>query len=164
MLLPGIKVRDINKLPDERGFFAEVFRSDWHDLLDGDTVMQANISLTYPGVIRAWHKHRRGQVDYFIVLRGALKIVAYDDDEDSSTRGQLCELILSSERLQIARIPGRYWHGFKAIAPEPTLTLYFVTRLYDYLSPDEERRPWNDPSIIDPRTGKPYDWNAPPHR
>ncbi|MCS7136154.1 MAG: dTDP-4-dehydrorhamnose 3,5-epimerase family protein [Nitrososphaerota archaeon] len=164
MMLPGIKIKDINKLPDERGFFAELLRDDWQDLLEGDRIVQANVSLTYPGVIRAWHRHSRGQVDYFVVLRGALKIVAYDDDEGSPTRGQLCELVLSYERFQLLRIPGHYWHGFKAIAPEPTLTLYFTNRLYDYSKPDEERRPWNDQRIIDPRTGKPYDWNAPPHR
>jgi len=34
-----------------------------------------------------------------------------------------------------------------------------MTRLYDYKNPDEERKDWNDPSIIDPRRGKPYDWS-----
>ena len=27
-----------------------------------------------------------------------------------------------------------------------------------------ERKTWNDPSIIDPKTNKPYDWNAVPHK
>mgnify|MGYP003300136121 CR=1 FL=1 len=31
--------------------------------------------------------------------------------------------------------------------------------LYNYENPDEERLDWNDPSIIDPTTQKPYDWN-----
>jgi hypothetical protein len=34
-----------------------------------------------------------------------------------------------------------------------------MTKLYDYKNPDEERRPWNDRSIIDPTTGMQYDWN-----
>ena len=32
-MLPGVKVRDITKFPDERGSFAEIFRDDWKDLL-----------------------------------------------------------------------------------------------------------------------------------
>jgi len=31
-------------------------------------------------------------------------------------------------------------------------------------NPDEERRAWNDQTIIDPRTSKPFDWNKPPHK
>jgi len=30
--------------------------------------------------------------------------------------------------------------------------------------PDEQRRPWNDPTIIDPKTGQPFDWDRPPHK
>ncbi|MBT9139321.1 MAG: hypothetical protein DDT31_01905 [Syntrophomonadaceae bacterium] len=40
----------------------------------------------------------------------------------------------------------------------------FTTRLYDYQNPDEERRPWDDQTIIGPRTDEPFDWNRPPHK
>lgn len=163
-MLPGVQVFDIKKLPDERGFFAEGIRADWSDLLDSDTIVQANISLSYPGMIRAWHRHRRGQVDYFIVLQGAMRICAFDDEPSSPTRGQLDELVASSERLQVVRVPGKYWHGTKTISPKPSLTLYMVNRLYDYSNPDEDRRAWNDSTITDPRTGSPYDWDHPVHK
>jgi len=41
------------------------------------------------------------------------------------------------------------------------LLVYFTTRLYDYQNSDEERRPWNDPTIIEPKTGQAFDWNRP---
>jgi dTDP-4-dehydrorhamnose 3,5-epimerase len=163
-MLPGVRTMDIKKLPDERGFFAEGMRSDWAEFLDGDVIVQANISVSYPGMIRAWHRHRRGQVDYFVVVRGAMKICAYDDEPGSPSAGQLDEVVASSEKLQVVRIPGRYWHGTKAIAPEPSLTFYMVNRLYDYKNPDEDRRPWNDPAVVDPKTRAPFDWNRPPHK
>lgn len=163
-MLPGIRTYEIKKLPDERGFFGEAMRSDWAELLEGDVIVQGNLSMSYPGMIRAWHRHRRGQVDYFVVVRGAMKICAYDDDPGSPTRGQLDEVIASAERLQVVRIPGKYWHGTKTISPKPSLTFYMVNRLYDYKNPDEDRRPWNDPAVIDPRTGTSYDWNRPPHK
>ena len=158
-MLPGVKVYNIKKNIDERGFFAELLRLDWKNFIEDDNIMQVNLSISYPGIIRAWHRHLRGQIDYICVVTGALKVCAYDDREDSKTNGQLDEIILNSEQLQIIRIPGFYWHGTKCMGDEPSRTLYFVTRLYDYKNPDEERRPWNDPSIIDPRTGEPYDWN-----
>jgi len=163
-MLPGVRTLDIKKLPDERGFFAEGMRSDWTDFLEGDVISQANISMSYPGMIRAWHRHARGQVDYFVVVRGAMKICAYDDLSGSPTRGEITEVIASSEKLQVVRIPGKYWHGTKTISPEPSLTFYMVNRLYDYKSPDEERRPWNDVAVVDPKSGTAFDWNRPPHK
>lgn len=164
-MLPGVRVRELKKIPDERGFFMEVIRNDWSDFADKEDVfVQSNISSSYPGIVRAWHRHARGQVDYFVVLKGALKICAYDDRDGSPTRGQLDEIISSSEKLQVVRVPGYYWHGSKTISSEPSMLLYFVTRLYDYKDPDEERRAWNDPKVIDPRTGKGYEWNPVPHK
>jgi dTDP-4-dehydrorhamnose 3,5-epimerase len=163
-MLPGVRSLDIKKLPDERGFFAEGMRADWGEFLEGDTIVQANVSMSYPGMIRAWHRHRRGQVDYFVVVRGAMKICAYDDDPASPTRGQLDEVIASSEKLQAVRIPGKYWHGTKTISPKASLTFYMVNRMYDYKNPDEDRRPWDDPAVVDPRAKGPFDWNRPPHK
>jgi dTDP-4-dehydrorhamnose 3,5-epimerase len=167
-MLPGIIIKPLKRFPDERGSFTEVFREDWKDLIEKDQIVQANLSATYPGLIRAWHRHERGQIDYFLVVKGALKICAYDDKIQ-----ELTEIISTSEDLQIVKIPGHYWHGIKAVSNEPTLHVYFVNRLYDYKNPDETRRLWNDPSIIpkqingktnDPRIGKPWDWLYPPHK
>ncbi|MGI0009664.1 MAG: dTDP-4-dehydrorhamnose 3,5-epimerase family protein [Nitrosopumilaceae archaeon] len=163
-MLSGVRIKEITKFSDERGSFSEIFRDDWADFIDGDKILQVNLSHSYPGMIRAWHRHQRGQVDYFITVRGATKICAYDDRPDSPTKGQLDEIISSEEKVQCVRIPGIYYHGFKSVGYEPALVAYLTTKMYDYKNPDEERRPWNDPTIIDPRTKKPYDWNAPPHK
>jgi dTDP-4-dehydrorhamnose 3,5-epimerase len=166
--LKGVKVQEINIIPDERGFFAEALRQDWKDLIEEEWVVQANISYSYPNIVRAWHKHERGQVDYFLVLKGAMKICAYEEET-----GKMVEIIASEEKPSMVRIPGKYLHGTKTVSNTPSLTVYFVTKLYDYKSPDEKRRPWNDPKIIpteingkkdDPRVGKPWDWFQPPHK
>jgi dTDP-4-dehydrorhamnose 3,5-epimerase len=163
-MLPGVRILDLKKNIDERGFFAEIMRQDWKDLLEQDSIVQANLSFSYPGMIRAWHRHSRGQVDYFIVLKGSLKICAYDDKQGSPTNGQLDEMVASEEKLQVVRVPGYYWHGTKALGDKPTLAIYWVNRFYDSKNPDEERRAWNDPKIMDPKTSKSFDWNKPPHK
>jgi dTDP-4-dehydrorhamnose 3,5-epimerase len=106
-MLEGLVVKPLNKFADERGFFAEIIRKDWEVIKD--EISQANLSITYPNMVRAWHKHERNQVDYFVVVRGTLKICAYDETKE------LDEIISTGESLQIARVPGKYWHGFKAI-------------------------------------------------
>lgn len=107
-MLDGVRVYELKKFPDERGFFAEIFRQDWKDLLEEEWIVQANLSYSYPGVVRAWHRHLKGQVDYFVVLKGALKICAYDEKTK-----QLDEIVSSEHKLQVVRIPGHYWHGSK---------------------------------------------------
>ena len=167
-MLQGIKIRPIRRFPDERGFFSEVMRKDWTDLFGEDTVAQANLSFTYPDVVRAWHRHVKGQTDYFLALRGMIKICAFNDETQ-----EVNEVISSGFDLQVVRMPGNYWHGFKALGNEPAMLLYFTTNLYDPENPDEERRPWNDPTLIpkivngnknDMRIGKPSDWNFPSHK
>lgn len=167
-MLPGVIIKPLKRNPDERGSFAEVYRKDWIDFLGADTPLQANLSITYPGMIRAWHRHLRGQTDYFLCLKGAIKIGVYDGKS-----GELNEIISSSQNLQAVRVPGHYWHGFKAIGTEQVMLLYFTTNLYDSADPDEERKAWNDPTLIptslngrtdDPRVGKIWDWNYPPHK
>ena len=167
-MLKGITLKPLKRACDERGCFTEIMRQDWKDLLGQDQPVQTNSSITYPGIIRAWHRHNRGQTDYFMVLKGALKICAYDEETK-----ELDEIISTGLDLQVLRMPGHYWHGFKAVGNETALLVYFTTKLYDCQNPDEERRPWNDPKIVpklingkkdDPRTGKPWDWNLSPHK
>ncbi len=167
-MLQGIKIKSIKRFNDERGFFSEVMRIDWNDIFDEDTIVQANHSVTFPGIIRAWHRHVKGQNDYFLALKGMLKICAFDEKT-----GELDEVISSGSDLQLVRIPGYYWHGFKALGNEAVMLLYFTTNLYNSIKPDEERRSWDDPTLVpkivngdkdDQRVGKSWDWNYLPHK
>ena len=101
-------------------------------------------------------------IDCFVVLKGALKICAYDDETE-----ELDEIVSTGESLQVVRIPGQYWHGFKVVCDERAYLVYFVNRLYDYEKPDEERRAWDDETIVpktingrkdDERCNKLWDW------
>jgi dTDP-4-dehydrorhamnose 3,5-epimerase len=162
-MLPGIVIKPLRRFADERGFFTEIMRTDWSDVIQ-DEIVQANMSVSYPGMVRAWHRHERGQVDHFLVVRGALKICAYDGETT-----ELGEIISTGDNPQMVRVPGHYWHGFRVVGNEPAMLVYFVNRLYDYSSPDEIRRSWNDPTIMpatingkkEDRSGKPWDWFGP---
>jgi len=163
-MLKGIIIKPLKRFNDERGSFTELMRQDWKTILNEDRFVQANFSISYPGIIRAWHRHLRGQIDYFLVLKGALKICAYDQETK-----ELDEVVSTGQAPQIVRVPGHYWHGFKVISNETAWLLYFTTKLYNYDDPDEERRPWNDETLIpefingkkdDPRVGKQWNWLA----
>lgn len=167
-MMKGITVKQLKRFPDERGFFTEIFRNDWKDLIEEERIIQANLSITYPNIVRAWHKHEKGQIDYFVVIKGAMKICAYDD-----VTQELSEIVSTGENLQVVKIPGHYWHGFRVVSDEKAILVYLVNRLYDYENPDELRKLWNDPSIVpklingkkdESRVGKPWNWFLPPHK
>ena len=97
-----------------------------------------------------------------------MKICAYDEET-----GKMAEVIASSKKPTVVRIPGKYLHGTRTVSNEPSLLVYFVNKLYDYNNPDEIRRPWNDKAIVpteingktdDPRVGKPWDWFRLPYK
>lgn len=153
-MIDGVDIRDLQANVDERGHLVEMFREDW-ELFDSSPAM-SYYSLTYPGVVRAWHRHTRGQVDHFVCPDGRIKIGVYDDRSDSQTYEEIDTFVIGEHNLQIVRIPGACWHGFKAISDDPALLVNFPTNLYDYEDPDEERLPHDTEKI-------PLDWTAEPH-
>ncbi len=166
-MLMGIIIKPLKRLYDERGSFTEVMRRDWSDVFP-EEIVQANMSISFPGIVHAWHRHERGQVDNFLVVKGALKICVYDDES-----AELDEIVSTGESPQIVKVPGHYWHGFGVVGNEPAMLVYFVNRTYDYMQPDGVRRSWNDLTIVpqsingntvDSRRGKPWDWFCPPHK
>lgn len=169
-MIEGVRVMELKKNPDERGYFVELLRENWGQFLEGDWPVQQSLSYSNPGVTRAWHRHSKGQNDYLVCIQGSVRLCVFDDRAGSVTRGELDEIVLDSSRsLQAARVVGSCWHGYRVLGATPAIVVYAVTRLYDYEKPDEERRPWDDPSVIpkainggklDPRVGKPYDWKS----
>lgn len=152
-MIQGVEVRDLQVNADERGHLVEVFREDW-DQYDPGPAM-SYYSMTYPGITRAWHRHHRGQVDYFTCPKGRIKIGIYDDREESSTQGELNTFVIGEHNQKVVRIPGECWHGFKAIGDDPAFLINHPSKLYDYEDPDEERLPYDTDKI-------PLDWDEEP--
>jgi len=148
-LIQGVQLKRLRLIPDERGFLMEMLRSDWPEF---ERFAQSYVTACYPGVIKAWHYHRR-QTDHFVCVHGMAKVVLYDPREDSPTKGQINEFHIGLLNPLLIKIPPLVYHGFTAEGGEPALIVNFPTELYNYEQPDEHRLPYNDPSI-------PYDWGV----
>ena len=146
-MIHGIQIKQLTPHPDERGCLTELLRED-------DEIFehfgQAYVSLNYPGVVRAWHYHKK-QDDLLTVVKGMAKVALYDDREGSPTRGQVQEFFIGEQNPILVKIPVGVLHGYKTIGVEPALIINFPTRPYDPNDPDEYRLPWNTDQI-------PYDW------
>ena len=105
-------------------------------------------STVYAGVVKAWKNHRRMTANY-ACIHGRIKIVLYDDREESATKGGVLEVVVGPEEYALVVIPPGIWHGFQGIAEPVSILANCATEPHN---PDElERR--------DPRsTDIPYDW------
>lgn len=145
-MIHGVAFKDLVTHRDERGFFQEIIRVT--DDFFGEGFGQLSHSLMYPGVVKAWHVHKR-QVDWWYVACGVLKAALHDMRPDSPTYRETMEFLMGDHQpARVLRVPPGVVHGSKCISG-PAHVFYVTSRVYD--PADEGRIPHDDPSIG-------YDW------
>lgn len=150
-VIEGVQIKPLVTHPDDRGYFREILRDDDRLL---ERFGQASVSLTYPGVIKAFHWHRR-QDDLWYIAGGTAQVVLYDRRPDSPTHGSTQVLYVGEQQPQLILIPKGVAHGYRVLGPTPVLLVYFTTASYRADHPDEERIRFDDPTIG-------FDWTTQP--
>ena len=81
-MIDGVAIRPLRRIPDERGAVFHMLRRDdaWFTQFG-----EMYFSLVYPGAVKGWHLHKRMTLNY-AVPSGRIKLVLYDDRDDSPTR------------------------------------------------------------------------------
>ncbi|MFC0524544.1 dTDP-4-dehydrorhamnose 3,5-epimerase family protein [Pontibacillus salicampi] len=143
-MIDGVKLKKIQKHCDDRGFFAELVRDDEPELLN--RFGQASWSMTYPGVIKAFHYHEK-QDDLWFFPSGNAQVVLYDLRKDSSTHGQTDVYYMGDENPIMLLIPVGVAHGYRVLGNIPATIIYFTTSSYHAANPDEKRISYDDPTI-----------------
>ena len=147
-MIQGVEIKQLARHADERGFLMELLRSD-------DSIFtkfgQCYVSMNYPGVIRAWHWHKK-QDDFFVVVKGMIRVGLYDLREGSPTQGEAAEFYLGDNNSIMLKIPVGVVHGYKTVGTEPSLLINFPSEVYNPQEPDEYRLPWDTDQI-------PFDWD-----
>lgn len=147
-MIDGIIVKQLKRHADERGFLMEMLRDDEEIF---EHYGQSYVSMNYPGVIRAWHYHKK-QNDFWVCVKGMIKAVVYDCREGSPTYGEVNEFFLGDNNPILLKIPIGTMHGYKTVGVEPSLLINFPTLPYDPKEPDEYREPYDSEKI-------PYNWD-----
>jgi dTDP-4-dehydrorhamnose 3,5-epimerase len=148
--IDGVSIKPLVRHTDERGYFLEVLRND-DELLE--RFGQSSYTLTYPGVIKAFHWHEK-QYDLWFICRGEARVVLYDMREGSPTFHKVQQVFAGEREPQLIVIPPGVAHGYQVLGTEPVCLFYHTTESYDPGHPDEGRIPFDDPDIG-------FNWQAP---
>jgi len=147
-MIDGVKIKQLKVVPDARGRLMEIFRADDEFF---EKFGQVYMTTTYPGVVKAWHKHEK-QSDNMACVAGMVKVVLRDARKGSPTFEEINAFFMGVHNPILIHIPAGVWHGWKCTGPEESIVVNAPTEMFDYKDPDEQR--------LDPHTGGiPYDWS-----
>jgi dTDP-4-dehydrorhamnose 3,5-epimerase len=133
---------------DERGFFSETYRREWHAELgipDEERFIQDNHSRSTRGVLRGMHFHvGPGAAKLVRCSRGRILDVGVDLRRGSPTYGQWEGVELDDESMREVYVPVGFAHGF-CVLSDVADVIYKQTAYYD---PALERGiAWDDPDV-----------------
>jgi dTDP-4-dehydrorhamnose 3,5-epimerase len=146
--IPGLVVIEPASFPDERGFFCETYRQQWHadtGMPAGESFVQDNHSRSTRGVLRGLHFHvGDGAAKLVRCARGRILDVAVDLRRGSPTYGRWDAVELDDESMRELYVPVGFAHGF-CVLSDVADVLYKQTAYYD---PRIERAiAWDDPDL-----------------
>ena len=138
-MIMGVAVHPLRRIPDERGMVMHMLRADAPHF---ERFGEIYFSTVYPNVVKGWLRHRRMTLNYAVVS-GKIKLVLYDDREDSPTRSELMELFVGEQNYVLVTVPPFVWNGFKGVGTAPAIVANCATVPHD---PAEIERldPWSE--------------------
>ncbi len=152
-MIDGVKIKELKvhsdvhrageEVVEEPGFLTEVLRAD-EGLLR--KFGQSIFTVAHQGTIKAFHWHKL-QDDLWFFASGKVAVVLYDLRDDSPTHGETQVIFAGTGDYKLILIPIGVAHGYKVLSEEPAMLFYHVTEVYNREKPDEERIPYDDPSI-----------------
>ena len=146
-MIDGVKIKKLRVIPDQRGRLMEILRND-EDLFQ--KFGQVYMTTTYPGVVKAWHRHEK-QADNIACVAGMIRMAIYDVRPGSPTFKEIDEFYLGVHNPLLVQVPSGVYHGWMAVSPEEAVIVNIPTEAYDREHPDEQRLDPHDNDI-------PYLW------
>lgn len=146
--LKGAFVIELEKLEDERGFFARSFCVDEFGKHGLNTrVVQCNVSFNrHMGTLRGMHYQTAPFEEAKLVrcTKGSIYDVIIDLRSGSETFKRHFAIVLTAKDGNMLYVPEGFAHGFQTLEPDSEI-FYQMSRVY---SPEHARGVrWNDPAF-----------------
>src|SRR6266436_5652579 len=147
--IQGLIIRDLRKFVDERGWLAELFRSD--DLEPEFYPAMAYISLTQAGVTRGPHEHVE-QADLFCFMGPSnFKLRMWDNRVDSATYNHVMTVYVGEDNPKSVLVPKGVVHAYRNVGQTPGVVINCPNQLFmgnAKREPIDEIRHEDDPDTI----------------
>jgi len=146
--LKGAYVIDIERLHDERGFFARSWcQKEFQTQGLTPELVQCSVSFNAKkGTLRGMHYQVKPYEEAKLIrcTMGSLYDVIVDLRQDSSTYRQYVGFVLSADNHQMLYIPEGFAHGFLTL--EDNTEIFY--QMSEFFAPDHARGfRWNDPAF-----------------
>lgn len=137
-MMEGVKVQNIKRYSDDRGFFSEMYKlsAGWFN-----KIKQISYTESYPGIIKAFHAHKK-QNDIWFCARGMLQ-VALVDMRKGPNYFVNDTIFMGEDEPKILFIPKGVFHGYKVLGNKKASLIYLTDEEYNPEDPDEIRASWD---------------------
>jgi dTDP-4-dehydrorhamnose 3,5-epimerase len=124
--MEGVIIKKLNKFEDQRGWLAEIWRSD-----EGNFRPEMGyVSVTKPGVVRGPHEHKF-QADGFVFLGpGKFELFLWDNREKSETFKEEIKIEVGEDNPCLVIVPPGVVHGYKCISENDAYCINLPDKLY----------------------------------
>lgn len=144
-IIDGVLIHVLKRISDERGSVMHVMKSTDPCFKRFGEVYCSSVN---PGFIKAWHISEN-TVNNYVVIKGTIKLVLYDQRKYSNTKGIFQEIFMGEDNYIRVTIPPGIWYGFKCLNSSSAI----VCNVTDHIHEDNITRKC-DP--FDKKIG--YDW------
>jgi len=146
-MIEGVIITPLKQIKDDRGKVMHMLRSDWDLFEDFGEIYFSNVN---PGIVKGWKKHTR-MIQNLVCIVGNMRLVIYDDRDDSNTKGEVQEIVFGEDNYCLVTIHPGVWMGFASVDNQKSMLANCASIVHD---PQESITiPWDDTYI-------PYSWEV----
>lgn len=129
-MIEGVLVTPLKRIGHPKGDLFHVMKKS---SIGYNGFGEAYISTILKDEIKGWKKHHVMTLN-LVVPQGAVKVVIFDERDDSATKGEYQEIVLSVENYSRLTIPPNLWVAFQGASVGVNMLLNIANIEHD---PDE---------------------------
>ena len=145
--IDGVTVHELKRFRDDGGSMTELsrFTAGRPDAIPGFDLAQLNYSVVEPGVLKAFHVHKKQTDVWYVPPEDRVLLVLVDVRQGSPSERVVLKIILGDGVSMLVRIPPGVAHGCKNLGAAPARIVYMTDTRFDAdpARTDEGRLPWD---------------------
>jgi dTDP-4-dehydrorhamnose 3,5-epimerase len=126
--IDGVEINLLNRFSDERGWLAELYRSD--EVRGDSAPAMGYVSVTKPGVTRGPHEHLDQSDRFCFAGPGEFEVRMWDNRSDSPTYLNSQTVVVGEDNPTIIVVPPGVVHGYRNIGDGEAMVINLPNRLY----------------------------------